>query len=188
MIRAIIFDCFGVLTTDAWKQIWSDASLTEETRRRAHEIDVQVNRGEMSYDEFIHEITQLIDMTEDEIRARFDANEADEELLDYIKMELKPQYKIGLLSNAAENWLNRLFTPAQVALFDAITLSCELGVTKPDVRIYEDNMRKLGVEPNECVFVDDREKYCEGARVLGMQAICYENFAQFTHNLKEVLA
>jgi FMN phosphatase YigB (HAD superfamily) len=44
------------------------------------------------------------------------------------------------------------------------------------------------VRLEECVFTDDREDYCEGARAVGMQAILYKNFTQFRADLEKLLS
>ena len=50
-------------------------------------------------------------------------------------------------------------------------LSCEMGVRKPTTEIYRRAAARLGVAPERCVFIDDREANCEGARAAGMAAI-----------------
>jgi len=62
-----------------------------------------------------------------------------------------------------------------------------VGVVKPQPEIYYSALSKLGVEPAEAIFVDDVEKYCEGARQLGMQAIQYEDFDTFRAKLENIL-
>ena len=61
--------------------------------------------------------------------------------------------------------------------FDSVCMSCELGVKKPDVRIFNICMEKLGVEPEECIYVGDGGSYeLETARSIGMhpvQAVWY---------------
>lgn len=57
--------------------------------------------------------------------------------------------------------------------FDVVIVSCEVGVCKPDPRIYELCLSRLGVEPAEALFVDDREENVEAAAKLGMQTVHY---------------
>lgn len=52
-------------------------------------------------------------------------------------------------------------------------LSFELGMNKPDVRIYEAVLAKLGATPGECVFLDDNQDNVEGAEAAGLIAFCY---------------
>ncbi|HSL91358.1 MAG TPA: HAD-IA family hydrolase, partial [Candidatus Limnocylindrales bacterium] len=88
--------------------------------------------------------------------------------------DLKPAYKIGLLSNTNECHYERYFTSVEVfPLFDSVTLSFEVKEMKPGERIYRDAVGKLRVLPVECVYIDDIEAYAEGARRLGMEGIRY---------------
>lgn len=48
-------------------------------------------------------------------------------------------------------------------------------MTKPDIRIYEIFLRRFGLKPEECLFIDDREDNAEGARAAGMQAFVFRN-------------
>lgn len=50
-------------------------------------------------------------------------------------------------------------------------VSCETGARKPDPAAYEIAADRLGVRPGACLFVDDRELNCEGARAVGMDAV-----------------
>ena len=51
---------------------------------------------------------------------------------------------------------------------DAVVLSCEVGVHKPEPGIYRTALNQLDVEPGDAVFVDDQTAYCDGARALGI--------------------
>jgi putative hydrolase of the HAD superfamily len=58
-----------------------------------------------------------------------------------------------------------------LALFDGIIESSQVGVRKPDPRFYEVACEKLGVEPAECVFLDDLGINLKPAKALGMTTI-----------------
>ena len=53
---------------------------------------------------------------------------------------------------------------------DAIVLSFEVGVAKPDAGIYRAALDALGARPEEAVFVDDQAAYCKGAETLGIRS------------------
>lgn len=187
MIKAIIFDCFGVLTTDGWLVFKNHYFKQDQSLfRKATGLNEQVNSGAIKYEEFISEVAKMASILANEVHHKIDNNVANDELFDYIKT-LKPRYKIGMLSNAASNWLDELFAKGQVALFDAIVLSYESGVIKPEEQSYQTVAERLGAQPNECVFIDDQEKHCEGARAVGMQAILYEDFEQMKTELEALL-
>ena len=113
------------------------------------------------------------------------ANEPNEALLEYIA-ELKAKYKIGMLSNVSNDRTRQLFGGRR-DLFDAITLSCDIGVTKPHVQAYEIAAQQLGVAPSECVFVDDRSENVAAARQAGMLGVEYGDFNELRKRLLEVL-
>lgn len=188
MIRAIVFDCFGVLTSDGWlpfkkRHFGHDPNLTQQ----ATDLNKQVDSGLADYQDFLHKVAKLANVPFRLAREAIEGNVANEQLFEYIGQELKPEYKIGMLSNAGANWLNDLFTPEQVDLFDATALSYETGVVKPDPGSYQAIVDRLGVEPQECVFVDDQEKYITGAKEFGMYAVWYHHFDQFKTDLEQLL-
>ena len=58
-------------------------------------------------------------------------------------------------------------------LFDDIVCSAEVGMAKPEPAIYVLAAERLGLEPRECVFVDDLDTNVEAARQVGMQAVLF---------------
>lgn len=56
-------------------------------------------------------------------------------------------------------------------LFDAVVISGEVGLRKPEPEIYALAARKLGVEPGQCVFVDDLSPNIRGAEAAGMVGV-----------------
>ena len=188
MIKAIIFDCFGVLTSDGWlpfaeKYFGHDRTLKDQAR----DLNKQVDSGLISYDSFVEQVALMAAVDLSEAYRAIDNNVPNDELFGYIE-HLKKHYKIGLLSNAGANWLNELFAPEQVALFDAVALSFEMGVTKPHESAYEVICKRLGISPKEAVFVDDIERYVTGARDIGMKGIWYKDVAQLRRELDALLA
>lgn len=109
-------------------------------------------------------------------------------LLTYIRAQLKPRYKIGIISNALADWIAEILESEDVKLFDDIVISYKVGVAKPSPTIYRLSLSNLGVKPEESVFIDDIEAFCEAARAVGMQAIFYENFEQMERELESLLA
>jgi FMN phosphatase YigB (HAD superfamily) len=188
MIRAVIFDCFGVLTSDGWlpfkrKHFGHDGDLHEA----ATELNKRVDAGLSDYGQFLRDVAELAQVPYDVAKQAIENNVADDELFGYIANELKPKYKLGLLSNAGDNWLSELFKPEQVGLFDAVSLSYQSGHIKPKPDAYRGIADQLGVLPQECVFIDDQERFCSGARDVGMQAILYQNLEQCKRDLAHVL-
>lgn len=188
MIKAIIFDCFGVLTQDAWRAFC--ATLPPgEVLEKAHELNHQYDAGVINVEQFLASIKEVtgksIDLIEDKVNNVEPYKNT--ELLDLIK-QLKPKYKIGLISNVGTNWIRDYFlTEEERALFDDMVLSFEAGTTKPDPKIYQMALERLGVEPAEAVFIDDIDRYCQAAEQVGMKSVEYLNFKQFKKELEKLL-
>ena len=83
-------------------------------------------------------------------------------------------YKVGLLSNT-EVAAMEFFYEQGYPMFDTEVFSCEEGTAKPERRIYEIALGRLGVKPPEAVFIDDRADFIEGAQKLGMHTIRFES-------------
>jgi HAD superfamily hydrolase (TIGR01509 family) len=69
-----------------------------------------------------------------------------------------------------------------------MTVSAEVGVMKPEARIYQMALDALGVAPAESVFVDDFPENVEGARAVGMQAIHFIQPEQALDELHKLLS
>jgi HAD superfamily hydrolase (TIGR01509 family) len=184
MIKAVIFDCFGVLTSDGWLPFAEKYfGGNTELKREAHDLNKRVDKGMLGYDEFVHEVAKLAAINVTTAHKAIESNIANTALFDYIS-ELKKEYKIGMLSNAGANWLKDLFTTEQIALFDATVLSFETGHIKPEPAMYHMICDKLEVQPNEAVFIDDIERYVTGATDIGMLGIWYKNTEQLKRDLQ----
>ena len=72
------------------------------------------------------------------------------------------------------------------SLFDAIVRSHEAGIRKPDAAIYLLAADRLGVEPKECVFVDDVPANVDGARAVGMAGVLHKDAAITIPKLEEL--
>jgi HAD superfamily hydrolase (TIGR01509 family) len=187
VIKAVIFDCFGVLTTDGWKQIREEFFARDEKLfRHSLDIDRAVNAGMMDYQEFIKEISGMTGLSVVDVRERLNGSAPNKMLFDFIRDDLKGKYGIGMLSNAADNWLDELFEPWQVELFDARVLSYEVGAVKPDPLIYEMILERLNITPEESIFVDDSERYCVAAETLGIKAIYHQDTNATIQKIKEL--
>jgi epoxide hydrolase-like predicted phosphatase len=188
VIRAIIFDCFGVLATDTWRA-FLDALPEGADLKKAHQLNHAVDAGLITQQEFLAGVKEVTGSEPPDIGQMLGGEIAKNvQLLDYIK-ELKKQYKIGMLSNISSNWVRDYFlTAKEQKLFDTMIFSFEVGMTKPDPRIFWLAAQRLGVDPDEVVFIDDIDRYCQAARNEGMQAIVYENFKQLKADLTSLLS
>src|SRR6056297_361881 len=175
-MKAIIFDCFGVLVTSSYEPFKQKHFGDDEVKRdRFHEIEDRSSRGEISLEDASSQFALLAGLSYEQAVDELHNNPRNITLLNYIATELK-DYKIGFLSNVADDRLDELFTKKQQALFDDIVLSYDVNMAKPDPRIFALAADRLGVTVDECVFVDDNYYYCQGAEKVGMKVIQYENF------------
>ena len=96
-------------------------------------------------------------------------------------------YKTAVLSNmhpdmaryvrSRFDWVQRLDCPV---------LSCELRLIKPDRAIYDQCVERLGLRPQETLFVDDREVNVEGAREAGLVALRFESVRRLREDLERM--
>lgn len=109
------------------------------------------------------------------------------ELLDYIESDLKPKYKIGIISNVLAGFIYLILSKEDMKLFDDVILSYKAGVAKPDPRVYQMSLDNLGIKAEEAVFIDDQERFCEAAEAVGMKAILYTSFEDFRQKIDAIL-
>jgi putative hydrolase of the HAD superfamily len=89
---------------------------------------------------------------------------------------LRPHYKIALLSNSFLGVREREQERYHFQeMADLIVYSHEVGLAKPDPRIYELACNRLGLLPHETLFLDDYEPNVIAAREFGLQAILFED-------------
>jgi HAD superfamily hydrolase (TIGR01509 family) len=75
------------------------------------------------------------------------------------------------------------FLELRYPMFDTAVFSCAEGVCKPQKEIYEIAARKLQTPPGQCVLIDDKALFIDGARGAGMQGIVYESLGQVKRDL-----
>lgn len=181
MIKAIIFDCFGVLLGNAYKIHLAEVDREDPARaQEIRAINHASDMGILSREETANHISALFGMDPEEFLEEQNQMEVPNEgLLDFIAT-LRPKYKIGMLSNInSRERLSIRFTDNQLNThFDTIVASGDEGFVKPQPEIYHIAAVRLGVQPHECLFIDDIAEFCQGAREVGMQAIQFESNEQ----------
>jgi HAD superfamily hydrolase (TIGR01509 family) len=185
-VQAIIFDFFGVMRPDnllmAYRKFGGDP---DKDAKFIHDTIAASSRGLIPSSAKV--FAEHLSIDEAAWReAVIDSRGNDQELLAYVR-ELRKHYKVGVLSNIGKGRVHELFSPEEQKMFDAIVTSGDVGYAKPEAQAYEIAADRLGVRLEECIFTDDREEYIEGARAVGMQAILYQNFAQFRRELEKLL-
>lgn len=187
MIKAVIFDCFGVLTADTWKEF--TATLPESQLAMARDLNRSYDAGFITKEKFTTEVYELTGKRPIEVEALLD-NEVGKntQLLGHIK-KLKTQYKIGLLSNIGTSWIeDKFLSKEEQNLFDTMVFSYKVQMTKPDPRIFELVCNKLSIFPREAILIDDVDRNCNVAEEVGMRSIVYTDFASMKDQLEGILS
>ncbi len=189
-IRAVIFDLGGVLLNmpdpsiryAKWEaRLGLKAGELIQILKRSG-FDAEADIGKFSEQEMVYRLGTLLgidDRQADEFLAEHGTHyKLNRELTEFLK-RLRPRYKTAILSNA---WPD---VPGKVQeryhfeeLVDTIIYSCEEGIAKPEPGIYHLACKRLGVQPEEAVFIDDTARNVEGARRLGIWAVLYQHNAQ----------
>lgn len=177
-IKAVIFDCFGVLIVPAQVLLSHDFPEKVEDFR---DLSMQSDYGYISRDEYNRMATALTGLSIAEFQKRYwNSRVRNEPVFDWIN-DLKKlnKFKIGMLSNIS-TWRLEDFIPKteRDKSFDAVILSGEEGVIKPSREIYELTASRLGVDVSECVMIDDLMDNIDGAKRAGMQAILFGDVDQ----------
>lgn len=187
MIKAIVFDCFGVLTVDIWRA-FCDGLPVSVDRQALRDLNRAADSGMIDFTDFAAGVMELTgEVLPDVTQMSGSAVVKNEALLTRIA-SLRSSYKIGLLSNISNDWITSQFlTLKEQALFDDIVASFEVQLTKPDPRIFELACERLGVATKEAVMVDDVERYVTAARETGMHGIIYDGLENFDRELATLL-
>jgi HAD superfamily hydrolase (TIGR01509 family) len=186
-MKTIFFDFFNVLSTPAYTPVVQKYIPENEQPEWERKIQL-VDLGEMHEDDFIRQLAKRGSVADFKIWEEIDRDvELNEQLIEYIKSDLKPAYKIGLLTNAARSLIERLFGD-RLELFDTIIISSDYGIIKPDPRIYEAAIAQAKVSAGETMFVDDNPLNIEGAQKAGMKGIVFENVGQMKAELQKHLS
>lgn len=188
MVKALIFDCFGVFYVDPVFAYMRDPETPPDKARALHVIDEQAARGTLNKNAFVMQAAQLLGVTENEAEQRFfRSTKRNEQLIAFVQ-ELRKSYKIAMLSNIGSDMMDGYFSLAErQQLFDTVILSGDVMMAKPDRAIFELTCERLGVKLNEAVMIDDMQTTCDIVKTFGMQSVCYKNFEQCKAELAAIL-
>ncbi len=102
--------------------------------------------------------------------------------------DLSTRVRVGIISNSADGARReeeRRY--AFSSIFEHIVYSHEVGLAKPDRRIYALACERVRVAPDEAVFIDDRPENVEAARAFGMHAFLHTETAQTIASVEALL-
>lgn len=184
-LKAIIFDCFGVLQVDYTHAFYEEhVKDYERLKPQLLELNRQHDYGFISQTEFVQAVADLARLSTSFVTEHMDSKLVrNQPLVDYMA-ELKANYRLGMISNIGPDTMERYFARDELGqIFDAVVLSGEETIAKPHPYIYQLAAERLGVPVGACVMVDDSEENCAGADAAGMKSIYYQGFKSFKRQL-----
>ena len=197
-IRAVVWDLGGViLRTMDWslRSQWEDrlGLPRMQLTRLVFESDVsrRATIGQATDNDVWQSLADALNLdpsARDQLRRDYFArDQIDSTLMAFIRA-LRSRVRVGMITNAWPDVRRYLVNEFKIAdAFDPLIVSAEVGLAKPDPRIYQLALKRLGVQPAEAVFVDDFEDNVAGARWAGMQAVHFTSATQAIAALRTLL-
>jgi putative hydrolase of the HAD superfamily len=206
-IEAVVSDFGGVLTTPlfaAFAAFQDEVGISPENLGKAMRMGLaegeelplfQLERGEISEDEFIERLEDGLESILDHrphlhhFRQKFwGALRPNDEMI-ALMHELKASgLKMAMLTNNVREWepLWRSMLPVD-EIFEEIVDSAFVGCRKPEARIYELTLERVGLPAEGCLFIDDLQPNVEGAEAAGMSAVRFRDNAQAIAEIRAAL-
>ena len=196
-IRAVLFDMGGVIVRTEYQ-----APRQHLAERLGMEYDdlvkivfdsdsgYKVSIGVITADEHWASVLKRLKRPASEmeaIRHEFFAGDIiDRTLVDFLR-SLRGKYKTGLISNAWGDLREYIVREKFDDAFDHMIISAEVGVVKPEAKIYQIALEQVGVKPNEMVFVDDFAVNIAGCEKVGIKGILFKDPDSAIKQLKALL-
>ncbi|MEK6276464.1 MAG: HAD family phosphatase [Actinomycetota bacterium] len=192
---ALLVDFGGVLTTDIWSSFSAfceQRGLDPEAAKRLFRENPaalaelrRLETGEVDPAEFERRFATLMG-TEPEglVDGLFAGLAPQQEMVAAVNRARQAGVPTGLVSNS---WVMDHYTDEIRALFDAVVISGEVGLHKPQPEIFRLAAERIDAAPEQCVFVDDLRENCEGAEAVGMTAVLHRKPTATLARLEELL-
>lgn len=183
MIRAVLFDLDGVLTTELTgsgplvRSLAFHTGIPEERLRPAYfRYNADLLMGRITHadmwEEFCREVGEEIDY--DLLRVGFVETPLDCDMIDLVE-KLHQRCKTALVTNNKVDRIEAIFDHHHLYdHFDAIAVSGEIGSGKEERAIFDWVLEELGVAPHECIFIDNTEDYLIIPRQMGMATVLFD--------------
>jgi epoxide hydrolase-like predicted phosphatase len=198
-VKAVVFDIGGVLeytptlgVIEKWEE---KLGLKKgEMNERLHEVWRGGSIGTISTEAEVHQKISEIMGLDAAVVSEFMEDTWVEylgtlngELADYFR-SLRPRYQTAIISNSFVGAREREHAAYGFgSICDFIIYSHEVGFSKPDPRIYQMTWERLGVQPGEMIFLDDREGAIEAANALGIKGVLFQDNAQAIAEIEVLL-
>jgi len=196
--RGLLVDFGGVLTTNVFESFraFSETeglepnTVKELFRSRGEGLELlrQLERGELTVEEFEPKFAAVLGISpraEGMVERLFAGVRPDERMVGAVRSAKAAGVPTGLISNS---WGRTTYDEKLIdELFDAVVISGDVGLHKPEPEIFHLGAERLGVPAEECVFVDDLRENCEGAEAVGMTAILHRGADSTLPELERLL-
>ncbi len=196
-MRGLLVDFGGVLTSnvfDSFRSFAESEGLAPDAVKRAFREDPEalallraLERGQLSGEEFAPRFGARLGVTRTDglVERLFAGVSPDEQMLGAVRGFRAAGIRTGLISNS---WGSALYDREQLeGMFDAIVISGDVGMHKPEPQIFELGAERLGLAASDCVFVDDLRENCDGAEAVGMTAILHRGAESTLPQLERLL-
>lgn len=189
MIKAIIFDCFGILFADRRKDAIERLQPSPKQQEAIDEIVAQKDNGQLLNEAAPRLIADALGITEHEWLAELGSVDY-EPVPDVLGLigELKENYRIGLMTNIGIGRINDYLSDELRDQFDVIFASGDRGVAKPSREAYQQIIDEFGISADEALMVDDSAGFLSQAEEMGMRVILFESIDQLRKDLTKKLS
>ncbi len=175
-MKAILLDMYGVIVKQTGDDFvpYVQQTFPDLEPCKIYEPWFKADIGELTSLEVWAQIGFQGDLEKIE-KEYLDTIELSDGFLDFIKA-VRKQYKLAIISNDSSRWskyLREKFNLNQY--FDVISISGDLKIQKPDKRIFELTIERLGIKAKDCLYIDDREGNLEAAEKVGMNTIMFNS-------------
>ena len=184
MDKVILFDFFGVISSEVSPIFFKRYFNEEDAKIVKEEIMSKGDKGELSEEEIYDLIAKRVNITPLKVKEDFkELIHINNELVSYIR-ELKKEYKVYLLSNAISSFLRRILEENNLyELFTKVYISSEIKLIKPYKEFFDYVIEKENLDPTSCIMIDDNKKNIEGAISCKLKGVVFTNNKDFKEKL-----
>lgn len=153
----------------------------------ARELLIGLETGKLTESEFEPKFARILGVADPThlIDRLFAGSTPDQPMVDAVRAARAAGIRTGLISNS---WGTSRYDRAQLAeLFDGVVISGEIGLRKPALEMYVLGAERIGLPPEECVYVDDLPFNLEPAAELGMATVHHVSAEQTVTELEQLL-
>lgn len=197
MIKNIVFDVGKVLVDFDWQSLFDALGFSPEAYEEVAKATVQselwneFDRSKMADEEILEGFLEHAPGRRNEVMRFWDNIGSCIRRYDYafpwIRSLQERGYGVYLLSNYPRRIYSQSIEElAFVEIVDGAVFSYEVQYTKPEREIYETLLRKYGLNPTECVFIDDNRANIVAANELGMATIHFHTKSQAEEELRSL--